>query len=111
MFNDEVKSRILKKGIIRSEEDWNKAYPEHLSLAKLFLDLSESGLFGTADLSIEEKVLFLEETQIINDKTDLETVDKVEPDKTFESDSVPIGVPIELVPFIRQIYSEMLEGR
>jgi hypothetical protein len=111
MFNDEIKNKIIKKGIIRSEEDWDKASPEHLALAKLFYDLSESGHFGKSDPSIEEKILFLEETQALNDQSDLKNVDKVEPNKTFESDAVQIGIPVELLPFIRQIYSEILEGR
>ena len=110
MYTEEIKNKILKKGIIRSEEDWDKASSEHLALAKLFYDLSESGLFGKQDPSIEEKVLFLEETQILNDRSDLKDIDKVEPNKTFESDAVKLGVPIELVPFIRQIYSEILKG-
>jgi hypothetical protein len=109
-MNQYTKNKILKKGIIRSEEDWNRAFPEQLSLAELFLNLSESSLLdGVEDPTDEEKIVFLEETQQINDLSDLKNVDKVESGKTFESDAVQIGIPIKILPLIRQIYSEMME--
>ena len=107
-MNEKIKKRVLEKGIIRSEEDWNRASPEHLDLAVLFLNLSESSLVdGIEDPTDEEKIVFLEETQQINDLSELKNVDKVEPGKTFESDAVPIGIPVKILPLIRQIYSEM----
>lgn len=107
-MNEEIKNKILKKGIIQSEEDWNRASPEHLDLAELFLNLSESDLVdGLEDPTDEEKIVFLEETQQINDLSELKDVDKVEPGKTFESDAVRIGIPVKILPLIRQVYSEM----
>ena len=111
MYSEEVKKAILEKGIIRSEDDWNMASPSHLALAKLFFDLMNSGLLPKRCPSVEEKVQFLDETEIINDISELEEVDRVVPNKTFESDSIKLGVPVELVPLIRQIYSEMMEEK
>lgn len=109
-MNEETKRMILNKGIIRSEEDWNKASPEHLSLAELFLRLSESSLVERMeDPTEEEKIVFFNETQEINDLAELRNVDKVEPGKTFESEAIPIGIPVKILPLIRQIYSEMFK--
>lgn len=107
-MNEDTKRRILKKGIIRSEEDWNRASPEHLSLAELFLNISESQMVeGLEDPSDEDKVVFLEETNAINDLAELKDIDKVRPNKTFESESITIGIPVKILPLIRQIYADM----
>jgi hypothetical protein len=111
-MNEETKKRILKKGIIRSEEDWNRASQEHISLAELFLLLSESNIVqGTEETTEEDKIVFLNETAEINDICELKDFDKVQPNKTFESDAIQIGVPIKILPLIRQIYGEMREGK
>jgi hypothetical protein len=107
MINDEIKNKIIKRGIIR-KEDWDKASQEHLELALLFYNLSEQfKLEGNEDV---DEVVFLSETQEINDICELKNVDKVEPNKTFESESIKIGVPIKLIPLIREIYKEMKNG-
>lgn len=51
--------------------------------------------------------MFLSETEEINDLCELRNIDKVEPNKSFERESIKIGVPIRLVPLIREIYKEM----
>lgn len=108
IMNEDTKRRILKKGIIRSEEDWNRASPEHLSLAELFLNISESQMVeGLEYPSDEDKVVFLEETNAINDLAELKDIDKVRPNKTFESESITIGIPVKILPLIRQIYADM----
>lgn len=106
MISDEIKNKIIKKGIIR-EEDWDKASQEHLELALLFYELNEQ--FPSTNETVDE-IVFLSETQEINDICELKNVDKVEPNKTFESEAVKIGVPIKLIPLIREIYKEMKSG-
>jgi len=107
-MNEEIKKKILNKGIIKSEEDWNRASSEHLELAALFLLLSESSfLQDEPDPTEEDKIVFLNETSEINDLCELRDVDKVLPNKTFESDAIPIGVPVKILPLIRQIYGDM----
>jgi len=103
MISEEIKNKIIKKGIIR-KEDWDNASQEHLELALLFYNLSEQ--FPNTNETVDE-VVFLSETQEINDLCELKNIDKVEPNKSFESESVKIGVPIQLVPLIREIYKEM----
>lgn len=103
MINDEIKNKIIKKGIVR-KEDWDNASKEHLDLALLFYNLSEQ--FPSTSETVDE-VVFLNETQEINDLCELKSIDKVEPNKSFESESIKIGVPIQLVPLIREIYKEM----
>ena len=105
MINEEIKQKILKKGIIQSESDWNKASVEHLELAQMFLLLSET-IEGITP-STEEKIAFLQETQELNDSSELNNVDKVEPNKTFQSNSIRIGVPLEIVPFLRDMYADI----
>jgi hypothetical protein len=107
-MNESIKNIIIKKGIIR-KEDWDKASLEHIQFAETLLLLSEQ-IGGDAEFSEEEQVIFLEETQEINDLSELKNVDKVEPNKSFESETIQIGIPIQLVPLIRQIYKEMKNG-
>lgn len=104
MISEEIKNKIIKKGIIK-KEDWNNASKEHIELALLFYTLSEQ-LPPTTNEEVDE-VVFLSETEEINDLCELRNIDKVEPNKSFERESIEIGVPIRLVPLIREIYKEM----
>lgn len=106
MISEEIKNKIIKKGIVR-QEDWDNASKEHLELALLFYNLSEQLQLEGDEGECVDEVVFLSETQEINDLCELKNVDKVEPNKSFESESIKIGVPIKLVPLIREIYKEM----
>lgn len=107
MISDEIKNKIIKKGIIK-REDWDNASKEHLELALLFYTLSEQ--LPPTNEEVDE-VVFLSETEEINDLCELKNIEKVEPNKSFERESIEIGVPIRLVPLIREIYKEMKNER
>jgi hypothetical protein len=104
------KERIISEGIIE-RKDWPRLKPEHMELAKLILtmlDLQKTDPEADilSDLSFKSDEQHAEELAQgigeLNDDVELENVDKVEPEKTFEK-GVPMGIPTSLVPFFNNL--------
>lgn len=109
MIDEDIKKRILEKGIISSEEEWNESPPIKLEMAKVLLLMSNIPQLISSSVTDYEKVKFDEETQALNDMIELKDVDKVSPNKSFESDNFKINIPVELIPFIREGYSSIMK--
>lgn len=104
-FDPDLKAKIIEKGIIGKEE-WHKVTKEHFELAVFFLLASEMEEFNQMPTAFDE-FMYSESLQKIQDQIDLEEFDKVIPNKSFENDSVKIGIPSNLIPFMRGIVEEI----
>lgn len=104
-FDPNLKAKIIEKGII-GEEEWPKVTKQHFELATFFLLASEMEEFNQMPTEFDE-FAYTECLQKIQDQIDLDDCDKVLPDKSFDNDSVRIGIPTNLIPFMRGIIEEI----
>lgn len=108
-----LKNKIIEKGII-SKKDWKNASPEHIKFASTILKLGDfvkkKNYTQFEEISKFDKHQFIKETREINDLLELQNVDKVENNKTFESQSIEMSIPEELIPWFYEIYSEIKKG-
>lgn len=104
------KERIISAGIVEAK-DWGGLAPEHIALADAILTMldlqktdPESEMFSCDSFKSQEQ--HSEELEKIitelNDRSELEDVDRVEPNKTFK-EGMPIAIPISLVPFFNNL--------
>lgn len=107
------KERIIGIGIV-AREDWDRLAPEHVALADFILamldlqkthpdlEMFSDESFKSEDEQAEELLEFL---QRFNDIVELEEIDRVRPDKTFEA-GMPIAIPTSLAPMFKKILQE-----
>ena len=113
-MDEDRKERIIRAGIVE-RADWERLAPEHIALADSILtimdiqeanpglDLFSDDSFQTTEEQAEE---FLENARQFNDSVELEEVDRVQPDKTFD-EGIPIAIPLSLVPFFNKILRDL----
>lgn len=102
---EQYKQKIIKKGIIQ-EKDWDHATLYHKKLAYLLMNISEIDHFKKNHVSSYEVLNFLNESKELNDFLELEQIDKVELNKSFEG-GIDMRIPIEIIPFLNEVISEI----
>lgn len=108
-INQEVKNEIVKQKIIK-KEDIDIAPEWALALAVLLLEMSNSDQYCSDSISKFDEAKFLEEVYETQDLIDLKNCDRVTENYGEKMKSFPIGIPVKLIPFLREIMEKMKES-
>jgi len=107
-LNEDLKNKLVENKIIK-KEDIEDAPNWALNLGALLLKMSEIEDYCSLGVNKFDEQKFLEEIYKVQDLIDLKNCDKVSQNYEEKMESFPIGVPVKLIPCLRQVMGELKE--
>ena len=102
-MKSEYRNKIIEKGIIL-EEEWDKASDQHIALAIAIVDFLEKNKDNEDfEFSEYDSFEFRQEFLEIQDKIELNEIDKVKEDKENDFVSIKMKIPAAFAKYLQDV--------